>query len=265
MLRNQILEESKKKKRKKIWTKFFLAIVLLVFLAGGIIYSLYLDYFRIKNINIEGNYILNKQEIEENIKNSISGKLFYVLPKNNILIISTEEINNNLAENFLRIKNLEVAKNFPDSLDIKISERKTYGLFCKENGCFFLDKNGYVFSKSIFVSGDIFIKFLDERENNNITFKTYLLDINEFAQIRDFIDGLKTESVMISQVVFKKDGLFEFQTEEGWYILLSERSDYKLSLDNLKIALINQIKEKRPELEYIDLRLENKVFYKFKD
>ncbi|MFH1956540.1 MAG: hypothetical protein ABIJ28_02740, partial [Patescibacteria group bacterium] len=82
---------------------------------------------------------------------------------------------------------------------------------------------------------------------------------------RDFIESLRTENIMISQVVFKKDGLFEFQTEEDWYILLSERSDYKLSLDNLKIALREQIKEKRSELEYIDLRLENKVFYKFKD
>lgn len=265
MLRRKIFEESERKKRKKIWTKIIIVFAFLIILAGGIIWSFYLDYFRIKNINIEGNYILNKQEMEENIKNSISGKVFYLLPKNNIFIASTEEINNNLADNFLRIKNLEVAKNFPDSLDIKISERKTYGLFCQGNECFFLDRDGYVFSKSIFVSGDIFIKFLDERENNNITFKTYLLDINKFAKIRDFIDGLKTESVMISQVVFKKDGLYEFQTEEDWYILLSERSDYKISRDNLKITLENQIKEKRSELEYIDLRLENKVFYKFKD
>jgi len=50
--------------------------------------------------------------------------------------------------------------------------------------------------------------------------------------------------------------------KEGWYALLDEETNFKTAFENMKLVLENQIKDKRAELEYIDLRFSNKVFFK---
>ncbi len=65
------------------------------------------------------------------------------------------------------------------------------------------------------------------------------------------------------QGIIKKEGIYELQTSENWFILLNEQNDSQITYQNLKIAL-DQIADKRKNLSYIDLRFGNKVFYKFK-
>lgn len=269
MIRKDLLESSKKKKRRKIIIRLIFAFLLLVAVCVFVIWSFYLDYFRIKNINIEGNSFIEKEKIIGNINNYISGKYFYLIPKNNILIASKKKVADNLLNNFFRIKSVDVSKNLPDGLTVKIEERNPSALLCENKNCFFIDDTGYVFEESPFFSGDIFIKFIDQREDvgnlvsdRKLSFQ--LIPESGFRNLINFSESLSKDGIKISGMVLKNEGLYEFHTSEEWYILLSERSDYKISIDNLRIALNEQIKEKRPELEYIDLRLQNKVFFKYR-
>lgn len=264
MIRKDLLESSKKKKRRKTIIRLIFAFLFLVVVCALIIWSFYFDYFRIKNINIEGNSFIEKEKIIENINSSISGKYFYLIPKNNILIASKKEIANNLLNNFLRVKSADVSKKLPDGLIIKIEERNPLALLCEDKNCFFIDDTGYVFEESPFFSGDIFMKFIDQRNERNFSANTKILSEEEFRNLINFSESLSKDGIKISGVILKNEGLYEFHTSEEWYILLSQRSNYKVSFDNLKIALNEQIKEKRPELEYVDLRLQNKVFFKYR-
>lgn len=264
MIRKDLLESSKKKKRRKIIIRLIFAFLLLVAVCVFVIWSFYLDYFRIKNINIEENSFIEKEKIIENINNFISEKYFYLIPKNNILVISKKEIADYLLNNFFRIKSANVSKKLPDGLIIKIEERNPSALLCEDKNCFFVDDSGYVFEESPFFSGDIFIKFIDQRNEGNFSVNTKVLSEEEFRNLINFSELLSKDGIKVSGIILKNEGLYEFHTSEQWYILLSQRSNYKISFDNLKIALNEQIKEKRPELEYVDLRLQNKVFFKYR-
>lgn len=144
-------------------------------------------------------------------------------------------------------------------------ERNPFALLCKEEQCVYIDKDGYIFEKAPYFSGEIFLKFFDERDNNQgLALNRVLLSKDQFENINKFKDLINHEEIYISAVFLKNDGNFEFKTTEGWLIKLDERNDQKISFENLKISLEQEIKEKRKDLDYIDLRFGNKVFYKFK-
>jgi hypothetical protein len=55
-------------------------------------------------------------------------------------------------------------------------------------------------------------------------------------------------------------------TSEGWRIFFNADISLSKEVDMLKVVLDEKVpNEKRSYLEYIDLRSDNKVFYKFKD
>ncbi|MBU3925917.1 FtsQ-type POTRA domain-containing protein [Patescibacteria group bacterium] len=270
MIRKDLLEASRKKKKRIIIIRLALIFFLILIIIALVVWSFYLNYFRIKNIEIFGNSFIEKEKIIGNINSSISGKYFYLIPKDNILITSKKEIINNLQNNFLRIKSTDIIKELPDKVIVTIKEREPVALLCEDKKCFFIDDSGYVFEESPFFSGDVFIKFIDKRENvgnlvsdGKLSFR--LIPEDEFRNLINFLELLSKDGIKISDIILKNEDLYELYTIEGWYILLSKRIDFTIAFDNLKITLNSQIKEKRLDLEYIDLRLENKVFFKYKD
>ena len=55
------------------------------------------------------------------------------------------------------------------------------------------------------------------------------------------------------------------ETNDGFKIIFKRGGDFNKSLQALKTVLEQEVKGKRSQLEYIDLRLGNKVFYKFRN
>lgn len=264
---------SKKIKRKKFFLKALFLFVLFLIISAGVVWSLYIPKLKIQKISVEGAEILSVEKIIANISDSIKSKYIFIIPKNHILIASKEEIANNLLSSFPRIKELTVNKNFPNSLAIIIKERQSAALLCGgENNppaggeCAYIDEDGFVFEKAPYFSGEIFLKFFDERDVGNLV-TTWKLSFqvvpkDQFRKLIDFKNYLFRENIKIPSINLKKDGIYELQTNEGWVILLNERNDFRIAFENLKTALDSSIKENQKNLEYIDLRFGNKVFYK---
>jgi hypothetical protein len=68
----------------------------------------------------------------------------------------------------------------------------------------------------------------------------------------------------VAKIILKDGWQYEIYLKESWYILLNDKNESNLSFSNLQLVLDGTIKEKRPTLEYVDLRSGNKVFYKYK-
>ena len=57
---------------------------------------------------------------------------------------------------------------------------------------------------------------------------------------------------------YKKTG------KEGWSVIVTRAKEPELWLPVLRTLLTEEIKGRRNQLEYLDLRFGNKVFYKFR-
>lgn len=266
MAKKDILASSKKIRRKRYFLKFlisFFFLLSLVFIFSGLSH---LQYFRVNNISVHGDYTIDNEDIISNISDSISARRYFLFPEDNIFVVPKEKIISGLLAGFSRIKSASLARNFPSTLEVYISERKPSSLSCEERDCFFIDQEGFVFEKSPFFSGSIYTVFRDKRDGIRGRGEFFqILPKEDFGKIMDFLKSLDDEGIKMAEVILKKEGSYEFYTIEGWYIIASKSNNFKNVFNNLKTALEEEIKEERSDLEYMDMRLEDKIFYKYKD
>lgn len=262
--KRNILGSSKKLGRKRIIKKMIFGFLILIFIFGCATAFFNISYLRIKKVSLEGNSSLSTEKILSEVSDYLKGKYFHIFPRDNILILPKEAIISNLLSKFPRMKEVSLTKNFPDSISVKIKERQQEAILCINEECAFIDENGYVFEKAPYFSGDVYLKFFDERESSPGTIGLQLIPEEQFKKLIDFKDLVSRENIKISKIILKKEGIYEIDISEGWYILLNEQNEPKISYENLKITLDSKVKENRQNLEYIDLRFGNKVFYKFK-
>jgi len=252
-------------KKKRFIKKLTFLFLIPLFIFVSIIALFYIPYFKIKKISIEGNSSLDQEKITAEISKYLNDKQFKIFPRDNILILSKKEIINNLLEKFPRLKTVSLIKNFPNSISLKVTEHNSEALFCfknKDDGCAFIDQDGFVFEKAPYFSPGVYLTFLEEATSTwKLNFQ--VIPEEQFKKLIDFKNLLAGEGIKILQIIIKKEGIYELQTNEGWSILLNEKNDSQLTYQNLKTTL-DQIKDKRKNLDYIDLRFGNKVFYKFR-
>jgi hypothetical protein len=263
--KKDILRTSRRLKKKRFFKKlsFFLLTPLFIFVS--LIALFYIPYFKIKKISLEGNSSVDSEKIMANVSNYLAGKEFKIFPQDNFLILSKKEIVASLLKEFPRLKEVSLNKNFPDTISIKVKERNNEALFCfsnKDEGCAFIDEDGFVFDKAPYFSSGVYLTFLEEATS---AWKSSFQVIPEeqFKKLIDFKNLLAEENIKILQIIIKKEENYELQTNEKWRILLNEKNEAQITYQNLKLTL-DQIKDKRKNLDYIDLRFGNKVFYKFK-
>jgi cell division septal protein FtsQ len=267
--KRDILGSSKKLRRKRLLKKLVLVFFFLLFVFSCATAFFYAPYLRVKKISLEGNSSLSAEKILGEVSNYLQGKFFRIFPRDNILLLSKEAIVTNLLRKFPRIEEVSLLKNFPDGISVKIKERQQKAILCANEspparGCFFIDENGYVFEEAPYFSGDVYLKFFDERESPPGAPGFQIISEEQFKKLLEFRDFLSRENIKISKIILKKEGIYEADISEGWYILLNEQNEPKISYENLKISLDSKIQGNRQKLEYIDLRFGNKVFYKFK-
>ena len=247
-----------------------------VFLAVfvGVVAFFRISYFQVDKIEISGNGSLVEKELAEAIKSKLEGKYLWLFPKANIFLIPKAKILTELPEEFKRIKKITLDKKYFDTVIIKLEERYNSVLFCKKEDCTYADESGFVFEKAPYFSGAVFLKLIDQRESDNgdgekeevIEKKigSILIAESEFDKILEFAKLIEKTGGGISEVILKKENIYEFYTQEGWKIILNDKNEPKDTYLNLTATLESNIKDKQTKLDYIDLRFGNKIYFKYK-
>ena len=222
--------------------------------------------FRIQKISVKtDSSVLNAEKLSARISNYMDRKYFGIFPADNIFLFSKEKAEKAILDDFLRVKEIYMNKDFPNTISLEVKERKPEALLCYGDECGFLDETGFVFEKAAVFSGAIFAKFKDSRTNTaKISIGEQFLNPDEFRNIVYFKNFAADEGIIISEIEIKNEEIYKFFVSGGWFILLNENNNSKKAFENLKTSLKEKIGKKRENLEYIDLRFGNKVFYKFK-
>jgi len=256
-----------RQKRKKLAFKIKICgsfIFLSLFIIGVVYLIIYSPLLQIKNINsvvLEGD-IRNFNEIisDLNFFFAARSRIASILGAGNILIWE------NQAEDFLKyqpaISSLTIRKDyFKRTVDINIEGRKKFGVFCSIIECWWFDKKGVVFEKASRIEGEI-IYNINDLSNRK-------LEIGERILPQNFFDNAIK--------------IFEVMEEIGFNIRTLNIDDLELQEAHIESLLIpkiyfslrfapkfnNDIFKNFKEIglqkiEYIDLRVENRIYYKLK-
>ena len=249
-----------------VWGIIFAAIF------AGVVAFFRIPYFQVEKIEINGNSLVDGDDLTDAIKVKMEGRYLWLFPKTNIFLIPKDKILAELPEEFKRIKKISLDKKYFGAIAVKIEERNNAVLYCEKEDCAYADENGFVFEKAPYFSGAVFLKLIEQRNSDNgenaKTIDEYLgtnlIAENEFKKILEFAGLINKTGGGVSEVILKKESIYEFYMNEGWKIILNDKNEPQSAYLNLITALDANIKDKRPKLDYIDLRLGNKIYFKYK-
>lgn len=254
----------KKKQRKKqilLWSFVFLFMVVLV----GVVYVLNLPKFQITQIEIQGNHLVEKEQIEQKINTLLSEKILGIIPNSNVFIFSKTNLYNELIQN-QTIKEVDVYKKLFNTLYVVIEEHQKKTLYCEDDTyqkCLYVNEEGlaYALVDTFIIPEQETVIFI---ENNTKQIGEYVSEQEIYQGLMQFIKSIGQVELRIKSIVLLEDGVIELITREDSKIIMSVFDDFEKNFINL-IALFEQeifSKERVQEIEYIDIRFGNKLFYK---
>ena len=224
----------------------------------------------------------------------MSGYYFWIFPKSNVLLYPKNDIKNRLNNKFKRLDNISFNIKNEKILEILLQERKAIYTWCGENPalysavvlddkelenqCYFIDENGYLFDRAPYFSGEVYFKFFGKlnndknKDNTNFIGSYFLPDI--FYRMISFRDDVSSFGIKSSSFFLKEDGDIELylsssKTSNNLPKIIFKKDDDLLKVaENLQAAITTEplksdFEKKYSSLLYIDLRFNNKIYYKF--
>jgi len=267
-IRNQNLRR-KTKHKKHIIKQILFYFMVTVFLGTAIYVLFFSPLMLLTRIEIKGNKNITKQPLLNQVNSQLSGKYLKLFSKNNFLFVKNKKIEENLLAKFAIIRKVKVKKKFPSQLKINILERTPTMIICDNNQYYVLDENGQVYDNASQIFKKKLIVLTDEN-NRKINIGDIILNKNYMNYIVRIKKRVKEETNLILKNNFRTPSIISndirAKTQEGWEIYFNENVNLDKEIEELKVVLNKKINQKqRLDLEYIDLRINNKIYYKFRD
>lgn len=264
-----------KRRRKVLIARSIILGVSVVVLVYLLAWVFRLEQINIDEIRISGNSIVKNEEIMKVANRDLDKTYFLLSPKTNILFYPKQKIIRDLQTKFTLIETVDIKfRNF-HTIEIKVVERKPFALWCgkeivSNSGCYFLDKNGFIFSKAPDFTGSVFFKFYGKNFSQGQSLGDTVLG-SEYMEVEEF-NGFQLFNKSLNNIGLKPVLLLKVDSrdynmwlESGTKIQFSKEQSLTTLLDNLESILNSEslTNESIKNIEYIDLRFGNKVYYKF--
>lgn len=288
-----------KRSRKRIPLKTIifggLFFCLLIALGYFLIFS---PFLWVQRIEIEKTKNVPVLEIEEIARNNLEGKLWLLIPRKSFLFLPIDKISQDILDRFPEVKAVTIEKIKPNFLNldqissgmgllIKTEERESIGIWCqlnqeettgtttnqiisfedRVNKCFYIDQEGIIFRESPLVIGNLVVNIysqikdsVDLREKiTSAEVIDFILLVNKRLSQIETVDGNRLNIVGFEIVSIEN---LRITTSFGWQIYFNPSFSVGSQLNALEMVLLQDIKENYSILEYIDLSIEGRVYYK---
>ncbi len=269
-LNNPFFRKKEKPKKEKKTHKFLYFIIVLFFIA--LIWLLFCaPFWKIKNIEVEGLTRFNESEIINVIKPSFSDKRLLFFSNQNLILFKKNVIIEKVLSDH-KFSNVVIKKKIPNTLKIIINEKPYSFIFCENDFCNYVSIDNYLLDiidlKDENNSQDIEKYYIINNEASDSLVKSNKsLNIDE--DYLNYIAKLDLETNNYSndfQVLYYiiPDNYFKkvlIKTTEGPELIINVNREVREQLDQFSLVKKEMIKDKFKELEYIDLRISNKIYF----
>lgn len=236
---------------------FWYAVFIMLLLSIIVYFILFDSRFKVSSIEISGNDKIKSADIEGLILLKASGRIFLI--NRNILA-------GKILNKFPIIKTAEIQKKFPDSIIIKVQERKPFAVFCQKNSmsteaCFFIDDNGVIFEPIERVSKDAVVITM-EATSKEFFVGENAISKNMIGIVSNVQDTLKNNFQIDIKEVFVSNPLI-IKTSENWQMYLDPDSDITLQITKMNALLTDKIPlSARKNMQYLYLQYKDRAYYK---
>jgi cell division septal protein FtsQ len=246
-------------------------------LAGyGVSYASYMPQFSVQSFEIQGAKHLEPEMLRAHAESVVFDGNSRLFSRANVFLYPKAEIAASLMQKFPRIESIEVARGSVSSTNIIISiqEREAYARWCAANeleieefetACYTMDKGGYMFApadatSTTSVSPYVFHGALSA--TTSVVGQTYLP--GKLSSLLALLDRL-AQGGFTPREVFVEGEDFSVALGQGFELRASFGANVAELVRDLDLVLTSDsLRDKQYQLEYVDLRFGNKVYYKLK-
>src|SRR3989338_186144 len=266
-----------KSKRRKSFLHgpfFWFFILLLLILTGIGDLVICSNFFEVKSIEISGHEKISPEEIIRTLEEKIEHKIVFFESKSVFLFRSSDLIKA-ISKKYPGIEKTTIKRRFPSGLTVEIKERQPAALFCQNDQCLYVDKNGVIFQEENVENAGKLLILRPENAITDIFLGKVVINKEQFdllIKITDAISGnlqIPTKELLIqneSQNITEDIDRSKVKTQEGWDIYFDLKNNVDWQIIKLSSVLEKEIpQEKRGDLEYVDLRIGNFAPYKYRD
>lgn len=232
-----------------------------------------LDAMAIHTVEVRGNKATPSRELLEVVRENIRGHYLALFSRGHILLYPRWSIERDILERFPRIWEAGVDVENLTTISVNVSEREPVAEYCRTNAtCFFLDENGFVFAPApvpqdappdtiVYRGGDVSEHPVGE----------HFLAPDTFRSLAEFVGATVGFGIESVELRVADESEYRLLLAGGAEIVFDPADGYSGILENLGTVLgANELKTRLEdgrliEVEYIDLRYGNKVFYKISE
>ncbi|MBI2098506.1 MAG: FtsQ-type POTRA domain-containing protein [Candidatus Wildermuthbacteria bacterium] len=270
--------------KKLLKSKVFWVGILGFFVLAGSTYGIFFTpFFQIKYIEIRGNENIAEEKLRQATSESLQRKVAF-FATNNFFLANAAVAAAKIRAVFPEIELVAVQKKFPDKVRVTVQERQGIATWCQNKilrveleglqeqttrsirQCFALDKQGVIFEemesgKEVILSAEGVEAALGDQVVDPVALERMLQfqkSVDAFPLFEQV--GLRVLSLLIVSKERVNAGI-----SEGWemYFNPSERIDWQIQ--KVKLVLEQEISsQRRPFLEYIDLRFLDQAYIKYR-
>lgn len=235
------------------------------------------ETIRITDVVINGTLATDPALLDQTATELLHRPMLWRIARDNIILYPKRAIGAALKRSDARVKEVDVALLDRRRLVATVSEYAPSLLWCPPErvsatttavkGCYFADETGHIFSRAPEYSGIPFFVYattypeIDER-----TFLSgrSILPKDEFAIVNAFLDRLL--DLELRPRIIHEVGPHDYLivTQMPWTIRWTSAGDPAVAVEHLALVLehLSNDEGEKSEIEMIDLRFGNKVFYR---
>lgn len=234
-----------------------LAVFVLI-VGGGTYFLFFTDNLEIKDITINGLQTIDRDIVLAEINEQFNHKKFgHLQTKKNILFFDAEILEADLLSANPVLKSVQAGKHLPHKLVVDVIEREPSGIWCANSECRYFDEEIQTWGSAVRSSGFLLLTVEDSRPRDN-----FGIDADFFHAIQEVVANLSQPT--IKSIVIPEHSFDEFwvYTDKSFYLIFSQETDIGSQLEVLKIFLEEKSKDPNFNPQYIDLRIEGRIYYK---
>lgn len=274
-----VLQQHRIQKQQAFIRKiFFRAAALCAVCGSAVAIVLFMPQLSFHEVSIHGNESAPPEEIIAVAEHMLEEKMLGIFSRRSIFLFRPAELEARILAAFPVLTQATVSRSLRHGISITAVERAMWGVYCPisktpdtnlpQGGCFYIATDGVLFADAPQLSGNVVFRITDMRLNANKH------AIGERAVVEQQVSKIQTIAAWLSQhydislqgaVLGREfDDDKELVTSEGWYLRFDEETCIECAFEDLSLVFEKHLK-KRMDLEYVDIRFEGKMFYRYRD
>lgn len=239
----------------------------------------------ITQVGVSGTSLVVPDDIKILGHDHLSGRYLGVVSRAHTLLYPKDRIRETLLDTYPQIASLDIRRSDLTTLQVVVDERQPRHLWCGgepsghtvRSQCYFLDDEGVIFAKAPRFSGSVFLEIYMTPEGASVREQPYyeaplghyLFAGDGFTRVVSLHDRLEEQGLAIERLICDTNNDCSFFLDNGVALHIARSDEVDEIMQAFETILktdrlsMKHLTERDSRLEYIDLRFNNRAFFRF--